>query len=140
MSQYEDLNTTKIALAGFICTAVVFIIILATMVLFHTEMTELDRSKVIDQPAVEFATITADQQAQLAKYRWIDEKQKIVQIPIKRAMTIVLEELEQSPAGATEKEKTPAEPPQTEKAEGEKPQPEAPSHETPQAKEGEHAP
>jgi hypothetical protein len=140
MSHYEDLNTTKIALIGFISTVIVFALILLMMVLFHREMAEQNQLKVIDQPMVEYDTLVADQRAKLASYRWIDRKKKTVQIPIKQAIDLVLEELEKSPATATKKEKTPAEPPQTEKAEGEKPQQEAPSKQTPQAKEGDHAP
>ncbi len=96
MSHYEDLNTTKIALAGFIATVTVFAIILLVMVLFHLEMATLDQTKVIDQPAVEFANLTADQQGKMASYRWIDQGKKIVQIPIKEAMILTLEELQKT--------------------------------------------
>ena len=40
---------------------------------------------------MEYANLTADQQARLAKYQWMDEKQKIVAIPIKRAMELVVD-------------------------------------------------
>jgi hypothetical protein len=98
MSHYEDLNTTKIALIGFISTVVVFAVILLMIVLFHREMSELQQTKVIDQPAVEFATLTASQQGELATYRWIDREKKIVQIPIKQAMGIVVAELNEKSA------------------------------------------
>ena len=94
MSHYEDLNTTKIALAGFISTAAVFALILLMMVLFHWEMAEQNQLKVVDQPAVEFDTLAADQKAQLTKYRWLDPERKIVQIPIRQAMDLVLDELQ----------------------------------------------
>ena len=97
MSHYEDLNTTKIALAGFISTVAVFALILLMIVLFHWEMAEQNQLKVVDQPAVEFDTLAADQKAQLTKYRWLDPEQKIVQIPIKQAMELVLEELQKPP-------------------------------------------
>ncbi|MCC6124863.1 MAG: hypothetical protein IT426_07875 [Pirellulales bacterium] len=94
MSHYEDLNTTKIALIGFIATVLVFAVILLMIVLFHREMSELQQTKVIDRPAVEFATLTSSQQGELTTYRWIDREKKIVQIPIKQAMEIVAKEIE----------------------------------------------
>ena len=118
MSHYEDLNTTKIALAGFIATVAVFAIILLVMVLFHLEMAKLDQSKVIDQPAAEYASLTAEQLGQLASYRWIDKDKRIVQIPIKQAMGLVLEELQKSSDG--------------------KPAPQSAPQESPPEKEGEH--
>jgi hypothetical protein len=93
MSHYEDLNTTKIALVGFISTVTVFVIILLMMVLFHWEMAEQTQLKVIDQPTTEIDNLVAEQKGQLAKYRWIDPEKKIVQIPIKQAMDLVLEDL-----------------------------------------------
>jgi hypothetical protein len=100
MSHYEDLNTTKIALVGFISTVLVFAIILLMMVLFHWEMAEQTQLKVVDQPTTEFDSLTADQKGQLAKYRWIDPEKKIVQIPIKQAMDMVVEELQKPPKAA----------------------------------------
>jgi hypothetical protein len=93
MPHYEDLNTTKIALAGFIATVAVFAIILLMMVLFHLEMNTMDQTKVIDQRSVQFDSLVAEQKGQLAKYRWIDPEKKIVQIPISEAMRLVVEEL-----------------------------------------------
>lgn len=101
MSHYEDLNTTKIALVGFISTVAVFALILLMIVLFHWEMAEQNQLKVVDQPAVEFDTLAADQKAQLTKYRWLDPEQKIVQIPIKQAMELVLDQLQKPPQEAS---------------------------------------
>jgi hypothetical protein len=98
MSHYEDLNTTKIALVGFISMAVVFAIILLIMFLFHIEMAEQTQLKVVDQPAAEFAGLTADQQGKMASYRWVDKDKKIVQIPIKQAMDLVVNELQKTQA------------------------------------------
>lgn len=98
MSHYEDLNTTKIALVGFISMVIVFALILLMMVLFHREMAEQNQVKVIDQPAAEFDTLVADQRAKLASYRWIDPEKKNVQIPVRQAMDLVLDELRKAQA------------------------------------------
>jgi hypothetical protein len=101
MSHYEDLNTTKIALIGFIGTVLVFAVILLMIVLFERHMAELEQTKVVDQPAVEYATLSSAQQGELATYRWIDREKKIVQIPIGQAMDIVLKEISKSPKNSS---------------------------------------
>lgn len=89
----DDLNTSKIAVVGFIATIIVFALIILTQVLYYWTEASLRTSKNINQPYLEIANLTADQQAKLAKYQWLDEKEKIVGIPIKRAMDLVVEEL-----------------------------------------------
>ena len=98
----DDLNTPKIAVVGFIAAIVVFAIIILMQVLFYWAEAQQHVVKDIDQPFLEYADLTADQQAKLAKYQWIDEKQKIVAIPIKRAMEIVVAELSQESSGQKE--------------------------------------
>jgi hypothetical protein len=89
----DDLNTPKIAVVGFIGVIVVFAIIILMQVMFYWAQSQQHLVKDIDQPYLEVANLTADQQAKLAKYQWIDEKQKIVAIPIKRAMELVVDKL-----------------------------------------------
>ncbi len=89
----DDLNTPKIAVVGFISAIVVFAVIILMQVMFYWAQSQQHLVKDIDQPYLEFANLTADQEAKLAKYQWIDEKQKIVAIPIKRAMQIVVDDL-----------------------------------------------
>jgi hypothetical protein len=101
MSHYEDLNTTKIALIGFIGTVLVFAVILLMIVLFERHMAELEQTKVVDQPALEYATLSSAQQGELATYRWIDREKKIVQIPIGQAIDIVLKEMSKSTSHAS---------------------------------------
>ena len=93
----DDLNTPKIAVVGFIGAIVVFALIILMQVMFYWAESQQHLVKDIDQPYLEFANLTADQQAKLAKYQWIDEKKKIVAIPIKRAMELVVDELSHNP-------------------------------------------
>jgi hypothetical protein len=95
----DDLNTPKIAVVGFISAIVVFALIILMQVMFYWAEARQRLVKDIDQPYLEYANLTADQQAKLAKYQWIDQKEKIVAIPIKRAMRLVVDDLSQkSPA------------------------------------------
>jgi hypothetical protein len=95
----DDLNTPKIAVVGFISAIVVFALIILMQVMFYWAEARQRLVKDIDQPYLEYANLTADQQAKLAKYQWIDQKEKIVAIPIKRAMRLVVDDLlQKSPA------------------------------------------
>jgi|SRR3989304_1766541 len=93
MPNYDDLSTPKIAVVGFIGATIVFAIIVLLQAIFYWTEAQQRLVKEVDQPAVEFATLTADQQAKLASYHWVDQEQKIVAIPINRAMELVLGEL-----------------------------------------------
>jgi len=92
----EDLNTPKIAVVGFIGAIVVFALIILMQVMFYWAEAQQRLVKDIDQPYLEYANLTADQQAKLAKYQWLDQKEKIVGIPIKRAMELVVDDLSKS--------------------------------------------
>lgn len=154
MSHYEDLNTTKIALVGFIATVMVCVIVLALIVFYHFAMAEQFQVKVVDQKAVELDNLIADQKGQLAKYKWIDPEKGIVQIPIQDAMNLVVEQLQKSPAGETLKkpgneqdtaEKTVPDKPSPEKPPTNKPTTETPTQElapenAPPPKEGKDGP
>jgi hypothetical protein len=89
----DDLNTPKIAVVGFISAIVIFALIILTQVLFYWTEAQQRIVKDVDQPYLEIANLAADQQAKLAKYQWLDAEKKIVGIPIKRAMELVVDGL-----------------------------------------------
>jgi hypothetical protein len=93
MSDFNDLSTPKIAVVGFISATLVFALIVLLQAMFYWTEAEQRIVKDVDQPYVEFATLTADQQAKLASYHWVDQQQNIVAIPIKRAMELVMNDL-----------------------------------------------
>jgi hypothetical protein len=113
MANYEDLNTPKIAVVGFLGAIIVFAAVILLQAMFYHVQARQEQEKVTDQPSVEYANLTASQQNKLAEYRWVDEKEKIVGIPIERAKEIVLAELQKGTwkpenpptAPAAEKEK-----------------------------------
>jgi cell division septation protein DedD len=137
MSHYEDLNTTKIALVGFIATVLVCVIILALIVFYHFAMADQYQVKVVDQKAIELDNLITDQRGQLAKYKWIDPEKGVVQIPIQDAMNLVVEQLQKSPTdGTTDKSDKPT----ANKATTETPPKERSPENHPPAKEGGNEP
>jgi hypothetical protein len=90
----DDLNTSKIAVVGFISVIVVFALIILMQVLFYWAEAQQRLVKNVDQPYLENANLTADQQAKLTKYQWLDpNEKKFVVIPIKQAMELVVNKL-----------------------------------------------
>jgi hypothetical protein len=101
----DDLNTPKIAVVGFISAIIVFALIILLQVMYYWAEAQQRLVKDVDQPYLEYANLTADQQAKLAKYQWIDKDKQVVAIPIRRAMEIVVDDLSRKPRPPEGKEK-----------------------------------
>ncbi len=100
--RYDDLDTGKLALLGFVSAITVFAAIVAAQVVYgHFAARELAR-KEIAVPNVEAEDVLHQQQAKLAQYGWIDRNQGVVAIPIERAMQLVVSESQSSYPRLTE--------------------------------------
>lgn len=90
---HDDTNTPTIALLGFLGAISVFAIIVLLEVVYYHVAAQQEYQKDISQPYVELSNVLQEQQARLETYRWVDEKKKIVAIPIQRAMDLVVGDL-----------------------------------------------
>jgi hypothetical protein len=97
MAQRDEINTPLIVLVGFLATVLTFAIVVLLMVVYYHAAESQEYAKVISQPWVEVGDLVAKQQAKLGEYRWVDQKQKIVAIPIDRAMQLVVNDLSPAP-------------------------------------------
>ena len=59
---------------------------------FNTRMQQEHESKVVAPPMVELETYEAEQRDHLEEYRWVDQETGVVQLPIERAMQLVVQE------------------------------------------------
>jgi hypothetical protein len=84
---------TPVALAVAVVSAIVLVIIVVLLeaYFFAAEREERQR-KVVAVAPEELSQVRADQLGLLHSYRWIDEKQGVVGIPIERAMELVVAE------------------------------------------------
>ena len=96
MPSYNDLNTSKIALVGFVGALVTFVVIIAVQVLYLSTAKDLRQERVIEAPTTDSDSIVYEQQVKLTRYAWIDQPNKKVVIPIERAMELVVSELSAS--------------------------------------------
>jgi hypothetical protein len=93
MAEKDNVRTPTIALIGFLSAIVVFAIIVLLQVMYYWSIEAQRQIKVIDQPSQQLADLVSRQQAKLNEYRWVDEKQWRVAIPINRAMQLTVEDL-----------------------------------------------
>ena len=96
MASYNDLNTSKIALVGFVGAFLTFLIIIGLQVLYLSASSELTRERVIEASTTDSDDVLNKQKAKLTRYAWIDAQQGQASIPIERAMELVVEELSAS--------------------------------------------
>ena len=85
-------STLVVGGVGVILLAVV--IILLQVLFYRTSEAERWR-KVISQQPEELRRVQAEQLDQLNSYRWIDEQNGVVSIPIDRAMELVIQEAQE---------------------------------------------
>jgi len=90
--RYDDPNVPVSAVLGIIGAIALFVIIVLVQALFYRmEDQELAR-KVYSQPYEALQTLDADQREQLGTYRYVNEREGVVRIPIQRAMELLASE------------------------------------------------
>ena len=107
MHRSEDPDTSTLALIGVVGAILIFVIIVLLQGLFYrVEQAEIDR-KVLGQAPETLTRIRAEQEEGLRSYRWINEQEGIVSIPIDRAMELVVREMsDREESGASEERRT----------------------------------
>ena len=99
----DDPSASRTLVWGIVGAVVVFVIIVALQAFYYSMRDdEIDR-KVVNQAPEELGRLIATQQEALGSYRWIDQENGVVGIPIERAMEIVTRELgtaSRSPEGS----------------------------------------
>lgn len=58
----------------------------------NTRVAQEQEIKIVAPPMVELDAYKAEQQALLSEYRWTDQEAGVVQLPIERAMELVVQE------------------------------------------------
>jgi hypothetical protein len=108
MAQHDDLNTSTIALVGFVGAVVVFAVILILTIIFYQVEARQRQEKLVSPAYAQVSKLEADQQGRLASYGWIDQKKQIALIPVARAMDLVVAELSRDPQADVTGVQTPA--------------------------------
>jgi hypothetical protein len=99
MAYYDDVKTTKIAYIGFMSVMGVLLIIMLLQVLyFQTREDQTAAEQANAGPPTELADLTARQQTTLTQVEVVDREKGIVTVGIRRAMDLVLTELDSGKA------------------------------------------
>jgi len=81
-------DTVRIAIIGIVGAVMLFVIIVLIQALFYrVERAEVGRKEAQAVPDTA-VRVRAEQQALLNSYRWVDQKNGVVRIPIERAMEL----------------------------------------------------
>ncbi len=97
MAGQDELNTSAVALVGFVGAIVLFAVIVVLMVVFHQVEARQEYAKDTSQAYAQVSRLAADQQGRLAGYGWVDEEDGVARIPIDRAMDLLVAELARDP-------------------------------------------
>lgn len=92
MIEPQNLRTSSIAVAGFISAVLTFVVIVVVQVLYLQMETSVAEESSQQNRASQASQLIAEQEGRLASYAWIDREQGIVQIPVDRAMAIIVAE------------------------------------------------
>jgi hypothetical protein len=92
MATNQDVNTPVIAVVGFLGIILLSAVILLLQVIYYQVEARQSYEKNAGERPPELSNLVEAQQAQLAEYRWADPQQKVVAVPIDRAMDLVVKE------------------------------------------------
>lgn len=91
MAHQDDLNTSLIAVVGFISALLTFLCIILIQVWYYNYREGEIERKLISQPFAEYESLKADQDEILNSYT-IDSEKQVYKLPIDVAMDVVVRE------------------------------------------------
>jgi hypothetical protein len=88
----RDPKAASTLIVGAVGVILLAVVILLLQVLFHRTAEAERWRKVISQQPEELRQVRSEQLDRLSSYRWVDEENGVVTIPIERAMELVVRE------------------------------------------------
>ena len=92
MHKSDDPNTSTIAVIGIVGAILIFVVIVLLQAVFYRVEHAETAKKTFGGAPEELTRLRAEQEEELNSYRWVNEQEGVVSIPIKRAMEIVVRE------------------------------------------------
>jgi hypothetical protein len=88
-AEKDEISVGLITLVGVSFALLLFVIFTATQAWYYNLQNTEYYYKVITQKPAELTNLVSEQQAQINSYKWVDQKNQVVQIPIEQAMALV---------------------------------------------------
>ena len=85
----DEISVGLITLVGVSSALLLFVIVTALQAWYYNLQNTEYYYKVITQKPAELTNLVSEQQAQINSYKWVDQKNQVVQIPIEQAMALV---------------------------------------------------
>ncbi|MCG3138025.1 MAG: hypothetical protein HJJLKODD_01881 [Phycisphaerae bacterium] len=97
---HDDPNTPAAVLVGLVGCLIIFAVIVALQALFYRADYSETVSKVYEVDPAGKQQLIVQQLEQLHTYRWINQAEGVVAVPIERALELAVVELNQPPAAS----------------------------------------
>lgn len=88
----DDPRGSATFLVGLIGAIVVLVVVLGLETLYYRTVERENERKVLAEQPEQLRHLQAEQLRMLNEYRWVDQPNQVVAIPIERAMQLVAEE------------------------------------------------
>lgn len=95
MVEKDDINIAVVSVVGIISVALTIASVFAVQALYFNRMDVETQRKVVELDSPSSESRVAEQEAKLSRYAWRDQENEIVVIPIERAMSLVVTEMNQ---------------------------------------------
>lgn len=100
MKYDEDLNIPGIVVSGLLLVLLVVALVMGLQGLYYGVTESQRQVKVVDQIPVSFKNLQYEQQTRMNSYEWVDKNNGVVNIPIERAMELVVDDIGRGKAEA----------------------------------------
>jgi hypothetical protein len=97
-----DPNTEWTVVSLVVFGVLLFVLVVWLQSFYYRVENEELQSKVVAEAPEDLAKVRADEEAQLAGYRWVDQEHGVVAIPIDRAMDLLVKQLGSGASSGTD--------------------------------------
>ena len=96
MVEEDNIEATTVALMGICAAIVTTVVILGLQVLYYRETHADDVAKFVTPGWQALRSMETEQRQSLTGYGWVDKPSGLVHVPIDRAMSLTLKQLQEA--------------------------------------------
>lgn len=93
----DGINVSVLIVVSVLFAVLTFVLVLLLQTWFYQEQEREQYVKTVAPTPAELISVTAEQEGLLHSYRWVDQEQDVVGIPIERAMKLMVQEAAAEP-------------------------------------------
>ena len=94
LMRWEDPSSAPTGYVIYILTVLVVITVIALQAYFGSAVASEEQKKIYDRTPGAYKDLRANQEAEIADYRWVNEEAGQVAVPIERALELTAESMQ----------------------------------------------